>query len=219
MPKHRRRAHGLFLKPQRRISFHQTVKSLLNMSSRLILHNHRLEAIKRGKIHLAVKVIPPDSHFLSRQVVHGQVIFNASIASIRACRESSEHLGQSILGKQSHFLIAINIGYLQVIALRPQIISIRGVFITRVQLNKAIQRHNCVVILFVFIISISRHKLSLSCPRRIRMLPLNLIKHLSRLAIIFGLDFLISFIVKGFHRPLLHRLLPVRGARSRDKKD
>src|SRR5215472_2254111 len=83
---------GLVSETERQVAFDKTLQRLWHMRRRLIIVDDAFEAVHRSQVLTALKVVPTDFHFLTRQMVAGKIKFELGIACIFTVGETPHHI-------------------------------------------------------------------------------------------------------------------------------
>src|ERR1700751_4994125 len=109
------------------------------MRRRLIVVDNALESIHRSQVLTTFEVVPTDFHLLARQMVAGKIEFELSIACVLTVGKTPHHIIERFQGLVRYLLVTTNIGNLDIIRDRLQIIGVSNVTVTRMQLDETIR--------------------------------------------------------------------------------
>src|SRR5271166_2844313 len=161
------------------VAFDKTFQRLGNMRRRLKIVDNTFEAVHRGQVLTAVKIITTDLHFLTGEMISGKIKFKLGITRIFAVRKTTHHIIERLQGLLCNLLVAANIANLDIIGDRLQIIGVSNVTVTRMQLDDTIRSDDRLAIISRLVFSIGRHNLAFRSPDRIGMLALDFVKSFS----------------------------------------
>ena len=197
------------------IGLRQTVQGFRRMGGRVVLGEHRLKSVDGRQMLVAKQVVPPDFHLLASEMIDRQVQLDTGVAGINTVGIARYQLLESVERELSHLLVAADVGYLLVVTKSLEIEGIGGIRIGRMELDKAVEGNDRVVVLVELVMSISGHQLRLGRPSRIRMLTLDLVELLCGDTVVFCLQGIHGGVVELGHRALdvLVFLLACAGAK------
>ena len=145
------------------------------------------------------QIITADLHLLSGKVVKGQVDLDLGGARILAFGIPGNQLVQGLQGRLGHILVAAHVRDLFVVTEPLQVIGVGNVAVGRVQLDKAVQRNDGVVVVIVLVVRVGGHQLGPGRPGRVGVLALHLVEQGARGPVILDLERIHRLVVEGFH--------------------
>src|SRR6266436_696737 len=113
---------GFFIESERQVTLYKPLQRLGDMCRRLIIVNDPFEAVHRSQVLASFQVVSTDFHFLSGQMITGEVKFQLGVSSIFAVGKSADDIIEGLEGLLGDLLITTNISDLNVVGDRLSIV-------------------------------------------------------------------------------------------------
>src|SRR5215472_17811981 len=118
---------------KRQIAFDKALQRLGHMRRRLIIVDDAFEPVHSSQILAALKIVAADLHFLTGQMIASKIEFELGVACVLAVGKTTHYVIERLQGLVRYLLIAADIGDLDIVGNRLQIIGISNVAVTGMQ--------------------------------------------------------------------------------------
>ena len=179
---------GFGLDAERIVGLGQAVEGLGRLRRRLVVHDHRLEAIDGGDVGALLEVVAPDFHLLAGQMVAGEHRLGLGVLGVGRSGKAAADLLERAQGLLGGRLVALHVDDLLVVAERDQIIGVGRVLVAGMERDEALGRVDRIVIGIALVLGIGLHQDGLGGEARIGMLALDFLELLGGGAVLAGVQ-------------------------------